>query len=777
MKMNAKYILLILLSATLVGCGGSSVDNAEIQDSLAPIITLVGPDNITLTVGDTYQESGTAVTDNIDTGLIANVSGSVDTSSVGTYVLTYTAVDLAGNTSSVTRTIVVQPLPDTESPEITLIGNAVINLVVGDTYVEQGVTVSDNVDTDLSATTTGSVDTDTVGSYTITYTTTDSANNQASATRTVIVEEDSPPAPVANAYIFHSGNDDSFAMEFWGDTWDTGTIYTDQPSDNTYPKALEISKSSGWGTVVAWGNTPENTIDIAAYTHAKFKVKTDTFTSIQVFVQSATSLESNIVYNFSSGTDLGNGWVEMEVTLPGFTDMTWFSLNFIGDAGTTVLLTDVYFTTLDTEPVVGPPEGAPIPPDYADDEVIVLYSDSLAQDSFIGLWNANWWNAPIYSEGDVNGNHFAKYQITAGGVEGGVTGLEFGFENGELDASEKDTWNFDLFVESGISKVEVQLVSKDGGAKYTIDNPPTDSWISYALLFNDLIDNDGNGPGVLNSSLLQSIGIQLWGPEGKSVYVDNIYFSGIAVYYDLTVTIVDNNNTPLENAKVSVGNISVNTDSSGIATLNLSEGEHKVVVDASGFGIAQNNQLIEGGDASLSMNVVPLNSGPTIAAPIPTAGNDEAFVLYSDVLTVDKPISYWSDNWWNAPTFSEVTIEGEKIAKFQIIPEGTSGGVTGIQYGIQGGLVDVSTAVGLRFDMYATSGITQAVYQIVSASGPGISTMLPVPTEQWITVELPFSELVDPTGNFDPSRLSQFGLQLWGSTSDSVYIDNIYFYQ
>ena len=117
-----------------------------------------------------------------------------------------------------------------------------------------------------------------------------------------------------------------------------------------------------------------------------------------------------------------------------------------------------------------------------------------------------------------------------------------------------------------------------------------------------------------------------------------------------------------------------------------------------------------------------------------------------------------------------------RIAKLQIIPDGVSGGVTGIQYGIQGGVVDASTATGLRFDMYATSGITQAVFQIVSDSGPGISTMTPVVTDQWITVELPFTALVDETGNFDPATLSQLGVQLFGTTSDAVYIDNIYFY-
>ena len=775
MKINTKYILLFLFSAALVACSGSNDADVEIQDTIAPTISLIGADNLTLTVGETYQEAGTTVTDNVDTGLTVNVSGSVDSAAIGSYILTYTAADLAGNTSSVTRTVVVEPSPDTQAPVITLVGNAAMSLALKGAYIEPGVTITDNVDSNLSATTTGIVDTNTAGSYILTYTVIDSADNQSSVIRTVIVEPDT--APVSDGYIFHSTNNDSFAIEFWGDNWDTGTSYTDQPTDTTYAKALEISKSSTWGTVIAWGNEPENTIDITSYTHAKFKIKTDTFTSVQVFVQSATIPESNITYSFASSTDLGNGWVEMQVTLPSFTDMTWFSLNFMGDAGTTVLLADVYFTTLDTQPVTGPPQGAPAPPNYANDEVIVLYSDSLTQDSFIGLWNANWWNAPIYAQGNVNGNNFAKYQITAGGVAGGVTGLEFGFENDELDASTKTTWNFDLFIEPGITKVVLQLVSRDGSTSYAIDNPQTDQWINYALLFKDLTDNDGIGPGVLNSSLLQSIGIQLYGPEGKSVYVDNIYFSGVSVFYDLTVSVVDNNDTPLAGAKVSVGNISFITDADGVATLNLPEGEQSVFVDASGFGVAQNNKDIAGGDGNLSINVIPLNSGPALAAPIPTASNEEAFVLYSDELTVDKPISFWSDNWFKAPTFSEVSIEGDKFARLQIIPGGESGGVTGIQYGIENGLVDVSTATGLRFDLYATSGITEAVFQIVSTSGPGVSTLQPVPTEQWITVELPFSSLVDPNGSFNPAKLNQLGVQLWGSTSDAVYIDNIYFYQ
>ena len=681
------------------------------------------------------------------------------------------AISACGGSNEKAAEKAVEKTTDITAPIITLIGDDVLTILLGNTFQEPGSTVTDNVDTGLIASASGNVDSSTPGSYTITYTATDVAGNKTTITRTVIVEDITIP-PIGDGYIFHSANDDSYYIEYWGDTWGTGTVYTDAPTDTTYAKALEISKSADWGTVVAWGNEPENTIDISAYTHAKFKVKTDSFTSVEVFVQSTTLPESKVTYNISSGLDLNNGWFEMQVALPAFTDMAWFALNFIGDAGTTVLLADVYFTTLDKDPIEGPPEAAPTPPAYIDNEVIVLYSDSLSQDSFIGVWNANWWNAPIYSTGNINGDNFAKYEITAGGVEGGVTGLEFGFEIEPLDASTTTTLNFDLYVEPGISKIEVQLVSKDGGAKYIIENPTTGAWSNHELLFADLIDNDGSGIGVLNSGALQSIGIQLWGQAGQAIFVDNIYFSGQSASYDLAVTITDDNNAALANAVVSVGNVSANTDASGIATLNLPEGEHKVIANATGFGVVQGNQRIDGGDASFSLSVKPLNDGPSVSAPIPTDSNDDAFVIYSDALTVDKAISFWSDPWWNPPTFSEISIAGDQIAKLQITPDGLAGGVTGIQYGIQDGAVDVSTKTGLRFDMYATSGLTKAVFQIVSEGGIGVSTMEPVVTDQWVTVELPFTDF----GDVNPAVLTQLGVALHGSTSDALYVDNIYFY-
>ncbi|MBI3633769.1 MAG: DUF5011 domain-containing protein [Candidatus Vogelbacteria bacterium] len=68
---------------------------------------------------------------------------------------------------------------DTEAPVITLNGDASSTLNVGDSFVDQGATVTDNVDHNLGVTVSGSVDTNTSGVYSLYYDATDNAGNKA----------------------------------------------------------------------------------------------------------------------------------------------------------------------------------------------------------------------------------------------------------------------------------------------------------------------------------------------------------------------------------------------------------------------------------------------------------------------------------------------------------------------------------------------------------------------------------------------------------------------
>lgn len=76
---------------------------------------------------------------------------------------------------------------DNIPPTISVIGDNPITIYIDSEYTDSGATATDNFDGIVPIISTGSVDTNTIGIYTITYTTTDSAGNSASITRTIKV--------------------------------------------------------------------------------------------------------------------------------------------------------------------------------------------------------------------------------------------------------------------------------------------------------------------------------------------------------------------------------------------------------------------------------------------------------------------------------------------------------------------------------------------------------------------------------------------------------------
>jgi len=96
----------------LSACGGGDSGGVASTDIIAPVITLIGANPMTVAQGSTFVDPGSTVTDNVDTGLTATVTGSVNTATVGTYTLTYNVKDTAGNTATaVTRTVNVVVFP------------------------------------------------------------------------------------------------------------------------------------------------------------------------------------------------------------------------------------------------------------------------------------------------------------------------------------------------------------------------------------------------------------------------------------------------------------------------------------------------------------------------------------------------------------------------------------------------------------------------------------------------------------------------------------------
>ena len=171
-------------------------------DMANPELELFGEAGITREAGQAWAEPGVEAHDARDGNITSyvTVTGTVDMNTTGTYVLTYSVADAAGNTDSATRTITVV---DTTAPALTLLGDANMTHAKNTAWMDPGATASDSLDGNLtsSITITGTVDVNTTGVYTLTYSVSDGASNEANATRTVYVGQASTHTADLNASV------------------------------------------------------------------------------------------------------------------------------------------------------------------------------------------------------------------------------------------------------------------------------------------------------------------------------------------------------------------------------------------------------------------------------------------------------------------------------------------------------------------------------------------------------------------------------------------------
>jgi len=189
-------------------------------------ITLAAGANVTCTITNTFDDSEPQVTTTLSANpisLLANATSTLtwsstgatscsapwttSTSTSGTQVVTVAttttySITCLNSTDSDTAnaTVTVAPVPDGENnaPLITLLGDAVVNLVVGDPYTDAGATASDPEDGVItgSIVTVNPVNTNAVGTYIVTYNVVDLERASATeVTRTVNVSAspDTPP--------------------------------------------------------------------------------------------------------------------------------------------------------------------------------------------------------------------------------------------------------------------------------------------------------------------------------------------------------------------------------------------------------------------------------------------------------------------------------------------------------------------------------------------------------------------------------------------------------
>ena len=238
---------------------------------------------------------------------------------------------------------------DKTAPELSLLGESEIYLIIGSKYHEDGAMAIDlrnNVSTETPVKISGNVDTKTPGDYTVTYTSSDRSGNTSTATRTIHVINRATPTP-------NSGNKIVYL------TFDDGPgVYTGQLLDilkKYNVKATFFVTGTGDDNLIAREYNEGHTVGLHTYTHdyATIYASVDNFFAdlyrIQDRVKRITGYSSMIIRfpggssnsisaYYDGGSHIMSRLVN-EVSARGFTYFDWNISS--GDAGGTTSTAEV----------------------------------------------------------------------------------------------------------------------------------------------------------------------------------------------------------------------------------------------------------------------------------------------------------------------------------------------------------------------------------------------------------------------------------------------------
>jgi hypothetical protein len=155
-----------------------------------PTVTLKGSSVMNVECRSAFTEPGATAKDSVGNSLAVVVSGTVDTTVIGNYTLTYSATDSASRVGTATRAV---HIVDTTSPTVSLLGSAESTITTQTAFNDPGALGSDTCAGVVTVQVSGAVDVNTVGDYTITYTATDPSGNSGTKTRTVHVTQGELP--------------------------------------------------------------------------------------------------------------------------------------------------------------------------------------------------------------------------------------------------------------------------------------------------------------------------------------------------------------------------------------------------------------------------------------------------------------------------------------------------------------------------------------------------------------------------------------------------------
>lgn len=170
------------------------------------VFYLNGNSTYIVKVNSKYNDLGfVAKVFNKDLQSLVNITGNVDTTKTGEYLISYN-LNFLGKNYYLDRKINVV---DNQEPDIILNGDKEINIYIGDEYEELGASAFDNYDGNITnnIVISGTFDNNKIGEYILTYTVSDSSKNVSSVDRKIIVKAREEKIKEGNDYSKNSNCD------------------------------------------------------------------------------------------------------------------------------------------------------------------------------------------------------------------------------------------------------------------------------------------------------------------------------------------------------------------------------------------------------------------------------------------------------------------------------------------------------------------------------------------------------------------------------------------
>ena len=163
----------------------------KVVDTTAPEITVDDENNkYTMEVHEDKPEFKATATDNYDEHVNVEITDDIDVHTVGKYTITFKATDTNGNVATETREFKVV---DTTVPVVTPSEENVYEMEVHGEKPEFKATATDNYDDHVDVEITDDIDTHKVGTYTITFKSTDTNGNVGILTKEFKVKDTTAP--------------------------------------------------------------------------------------------------------------------------------------------------------------------------------------------------------------------------------------------------------------------------------------------------------------------------------------------------------------------------------------------------------------------------------------------------------------------------------------------------------------------------------------------------------------------------------------------------------